>query len=262
MTVELDFASSTNQVVGRVTDGIWEAPLLADRTLFNTKTNPCPYVGNYTLVLPGQTNLADGPEGDGFGTIKVDGNGFASLIGTLADGTKFSNKSPLSAVGQWPIYASIPGASILSWMNFTNRPTDDLTGLLSWIKSAQSKSKYYRNGFTNETIAIGSSFVRPTDPTATLLELTETTIAFSGGNLDTPFSNDILWGAKNKITNLGDNKLTLTINTASGLFTGTVTSPESGKPLKFLGALLQKQNTGSGFMLGTNQSSLVVLGDQ
>ncbi len=262
LTVELDFGSSSNQVVGRVTDGLWEAPLMADRSTFNAKTNPCPQIGTYTLILPGQPDAADGPEGDGFGTIKVDGSGMASLIGTLADGTKVSTKTPLSAVGQWPVYASVPGGTILSWMNFIDRPTDDLTGLVSWIKAAQIKSKYYPRGFTNETIAVGSSFVRPTDPNATLLELTGTTVAFSAGNLDTPFSNDILWGAKNKITNLGDNKLSLTVNTSSGLFTGTVTDPNTGKPSKFAGALLQKQNTGSGFMLGTNLSSLVLIGDQ
>ena len=262
LTVELDFGSSSNQAVGRVTDGFWEASLMADRSTFNAKTNPCPQAGTYTLILPGQTDAADGPEGDGFGTIKVDGNGMASLIGTLADGTKVSTRTPLSAVGQWPVYASVPGGTILSWMNFIDRPTDDLTGLVSWIKTAQIKTRYYPGGFTNETIAVGSSFVRPTDPNATLLELTGTTIAFSAGNLSTPFSNDISWGTKNKITNLGENNLSLTVNTTSGLFNGTVTDPITGRPSKFGGALLQKQNVGSGFMLGTNLSSLVLIGDQ
>ena len=147
-------------------------------------------------------------------------------------------------------------------MNFIDRPTDDLTGLISWIKTAQIKSKYYPRGFTNETIAVGSSFVRPTDPNASLLELTDTMVAFSAGNLSAPFNNDISWDAKNKITNLSDNKLSLTVNTSSGLFTGTVTDPNTGKSSKFSGALLQKQNTGSGFMLGTNLSSLVLIGDQ
>jgi len=261
LTVELDFGSSSNQVVGRVTDGSWEAPLMADRNIFNAKTNPCALAGNYTLILPGQNDSADGPEGDGFGTIKVDANGLASLTGTLADGTKFSSKTPISALGQWPVYAALPGTTIISWMTFADRPTDDLTGLFSWIKTAQPKSKFYNSGFTNETLAVGSSFVRPEDPNGTLLELTDTTIAFSAGNLTTPFSNDISWGPKNKITNLSENKLSLKVNPSSGLFTGSVTSPDTGKALKFSGALLQKQNGGSGFMLGTNLSSLVVIGE-
>ncbi len=261
LTVELDFGSSSNQVVGRVTDGTWEAPLMADRNVFNAKTNACPLAGNYTLILPGQDNAADGPEGDGYGTIKVDAGGFASLIGTLADGTKFSCKTPISALGQWPVYASPPGAAVISWMTFADRPTDDITGLLSWVKTAQPKSKYYRNGFTNETLAVGSSFIRPTDPNATLLELSDTTVAFSGGNLTGSFSNDISWGPKNKITNLSDNKLTLAVNPSTGLFTGSVTAPDGGKPSKFSGALLQKANRGSGFLLGTNLSSLVVVGE-
>jgi len=262
LTVELDFGISSNQVVGRVTDGLWEAPLMADRTSFNAKTNPCPYLGSYTIILPGQSNAASGPEGDGFGTIKVDGNGMASLVGTLADGTKISAKTPLSGVGQWPVYVSMPGGTLLSWLNFSDRPADDLTGLMSWIKTAQSKSKFYPGGFTNETLAVGSSFVRATNLTATALELTETTITFSAGNLNSPITNSISWGAKNKITNLGDNKLTLTVNSASGLFSGAVTDPNTGKSSKFAGALLQKQNRGAGFMLGTNLSSVVSFGDQ
>lgn len=261
LTVELDFGSSSNQVVGRVTDGTWEAPLMADRNLFNAKTNPCAFAGNYTLILPGQDASADGPEGDGFGTVKVDANGLASLTGTLADGTKFSSKTPISTLGQWPVYAALPGATIISWMTFADRPTDDLTGLLSWIKTAQPKSKLYRSGFTNETLAVGSSFVRPEDPNGTLLELTDTTIAFSAGNLTAPFRNDISWGPKNKITNLSANKLSLKLNAAQGLFTGTVTDPNTGKASKFSGALLQKQNRGSGFMPGTNSTSLVVIGE-
>lgn len=261
LSVELDFGSSSNQVVGRVTDGVWEAPLMADRNIFNAKTNPCALAGSYTLILPGQNDSADGPEGDGFGTIKVDANGLASLAGTLADGTKFSSKTPISALGQWPVYAALPGTTLISWMTFADRPTDDLTGLLSWIKTAQPKSKLYKSGFTNETLAVGSSFVRPEDPNGTLLELTDTTVAFSAGNLTAPFSNDISWGPKNKITNLSENKLSLKVNPASGLFTGAVTDPNTGKALKFSGALLQKQNLGSGFMLGTDLSSLVVIGE-
>jgi len=73
---------------------VWEAQLLGDRAVFNSKTNPAPYAGIYTLVVPGQIDPADGPEGDGVGTLKVDSNGVASLAGTLADGDKkFPGKS-------------------------------------------------------------------------------------------------------------------------------------------------------------------------
>lgn len=260
LVVELDFGSSSNQLVGRVTDGEWEAPLIADRNVYS-KVNPCALAGTYTLVLPGQADPADGPEGDGYGSVKVDGAGMASLVGVLADGSKFTCKSPVSVLGQWPVYSFAAGSTVISWLTFADRPTDDITGLMSWVKPSQARSKFYRNGLTNEMLAVGSVFVRPADRDGTLLELSETTISFSGGNLASPFSNDIIWGAKNKITNLSDNKLKLSVNPSTGLFTGSVADPESRKSSKFAGAVLQKQNRGSGFMLGTDASSLVVIGE-
>ena len=264
LQVELDFGSIENQVVGRVTDAeeSWIAALAGDRQTFNTKSNPCPFAGNYTLVLPGQESAADGPQGDGYGTIKVDGNGLASLAGALADGTKFAAKTPLAANGQWPVHVSLAGnGSVLSWMNYTNRPADDITGRLSWIRPAQAKARYHAGGFTNETMALGSVFVRPASPLLPLLELGDTVLYLSGGNLSTVFTNNITWGEKNKITNRGTNKLTLTITASSGLFSGSFTDPTTGKASKFNGAILQKQNFGSGFLLGTNASSLVGFGD-
>jgi len=102
--------------------------------------------------------------------------------------------------------------------------------------------------------------VRPATSAESVIELMETEVEFSGGNLGTDFSNAISL-AGNKVTNLGTNKLSLSINASSGLFSGSVVDPSSGKSLKFGGAILQKQNIGSGFLLGTSRSSHVALGE-
>jgi uncharacterized protein (DUF2147 family) len=264
LIVEWDFGGGgTNQVVGRITDGVWEAPLLGDRTIFNSKTNPASFAGSYTIILPGQDDGDAGPEGDGFGTIKIDGNGGATLAGTLADGTKISFKAPLSMHGQCPVYVPLYSGygSILSWLTVTNRPMDDITGLLSWIRPAQIKAKYYAGGFTNETTAIGSAYLRPVPTTTPVIAVSAPAVAFTGGNLANPFANAIAVGASSKVFNLSTNKLSLSIATASGLFKGSVTDPSSGKSFSFSGALLQKQNSGAGFLLGTNRSSQVALGN-
>jgi hypothetical protein len=49
-------------------------------------------------------------------------------------------------------------------------------------------------------------------------------------------------------------------NPFTGLFNGTVMDPSSGKTLNFKGIVLQKRNAGFGFLLGTNLSSRVILG--
>lgn len=264
LIAELDFGvGNSNQVAGRVSDGVWEAQLIGDRAVFNSKTNPAPYAGVYTLVFPGQVDPGDGPEGDGFGTCKVASNGLATFAGTLADGTKVSQKVPLSMNGQWPLYIALysGGGSALSWLTLTNRTTDDVNGLLSWIKPAFPKAKQYPGGFTNETMTSGSLYIRPASSTNQVLDLTQTDILFGGGNLTVPFTNTITLSANNKITNLSSNKLSLTISVANGLFRGSVVDPSTGKPFNFAGALLQKRNAGCGFLLGTNHSSHVVLGD-
>jgi hypothetical protein len=264
LTVEMDFGGGgTNQVVGRVTDGVWEAPLMGDRAIFNIRTNPAPYLGSYTIIIPGQANGDDGPEGNGFGAIKIDGNGGTALAGTLADGTKIAFKAPLSMHGQWPVYVPLYSGygSILSWLTITNRPADDITGLLSWIRPAQISARQYPRGFTNDSMAVGSIYVRPLPSTNPVITVTDPSVAFAGGNLAVPFANPILLGASSKVTNLGGNKLALAITTSSGLFKGSVVNPATSKSLAFSGALLQKQNLGSGFLLGTNRSSVVWLSD-
>ena len=154
--VELDFGSIENQVVGRVTDGSWEAPLSGDRAVFNSKTAPCPFLGSYTIVIPGQDNANDGPQGDSFGTVKVDGNGLATLAGTLADGTKFAAKTPIASSGQWPVHISALRHRRADQLDELHQPPGRMTslGLLNWIKPVQTKAKYHAGGFTNETMAL------------------------------------------------------------------------------------------------------------
>jgi hypothetical protein len=43
------------------------------------------------------------------------------------------------------------------------------------------------------------------------------------------------------------------------LFHGSVINPETGKPITVNGIVLQNQNFGAGFFLGTNQSGSVLL---
>jgi hypothetical protein len=260
--VELDFGTYSNQVVGRVSDGLWEAPLLGDRSAYNSKTNPAPFAGTYTLLLPG-ADADQGPEGNGYATLKVDGNGLVTLAGTLADGTKVTQKVPTSRDGQWPLYLSLYSGtgSVLSWLTVTNRATDDIRGLLSWIKESSIKSKLYAEGFTNECNVVGSEFIAPPKGSLRVLNLTQAELTFAGGDLASEFTNLLDFDLLGKVSNLSPNSLSIKFNPASGLISGTVTDPTSGKPFKFSGAVFQKQNAGSGFLLGPSRSGRFVLSE-
>ena len=186
--------------------------------------------------------------------------GTANLAGALADGTKISRSAPLSAGGLWPLFAPLysGGGSVLSWIVFTNRANDDLNGELSWIKSANPTAKFYAGGFTNDNVAVGSSYVPPV-PGVSILNLTSANVEFSEGNLIAPFVNPISVAPNSAVQNLGTNSLTMKFSLSSGTFKGKVVDPASGLKKTFSGVVLEKMDAGYGFLLMTNLSSSVVL---
>ena len=264
LRVELQLVAtrSGDQVRGRVTDGNWVAGLLGDRAVFHTVTNRAPSAGYYTMVLPGDVNAMEGSGGDGFGTASVTPRGNVLLKARAADGTALTQTVPLSLRGEFPLYVPLYGGkgSMLGWLSFTNRPDEDLTGLVSWIRPGIRTATYYRAGFTNETEVIGSSYVSPDTKTNRVVELTNGMIRFTGGNLAGALTSNIILSNNNRVLNLSSNKLVMKINPQSGLFSGSKMNPATGKLLHFRGVMVQKRNAGSGYFLGTNQSGRAYFG--
>ena len=258
----LGSGTNTGRLLGTVTDGLWTAVLLGDRHEFNSITNPAPFTGRHTMVLPGQPGSATSPGGDGYGAIKISSRGFLQLTAMTADDRPLTLSAPLSQDGTCPVYVPLykGKGSILGWLNFTNRPSDDFTGLLNWACPSLPASKLYPLGFTNEVLAVGSSYLAPATKTNRVIALTNGAVVFSGGNLLQNFTNAVAMGADSRVANLGNNRLTLSITTSSGLFKGTAVDPVSGKSKTFRGALVQKRNEGSGYFRGTNQTGRVYLG--
>ena len=121
----------------------------------------------------------------------------------LRDKTAAAQKVPLSKNGQWPLYVSLYSGkgSLLSWVAFTNRLTDDFHGLLNWSKPAlPPATKYYPLGFTaNENEVAGSRYTAPVG-TNKLLQLTAATVTVNGGNLPEDTTNAVTLGASSKVT--------------------------------------------------------------
>jgi hypothetical protein len=87
-------------------------------------------------------------------------------------------------------------------------------------------------------------------------------VSFEGGNLTEELENMVTLGANNKVTNLTtDQPLTLKIAVPTGLYSGNVKADDGGvkKTLTFKGVILQRQNLGGGFFLGTDKSGSVHL---
>jgi Divergent InlB B-repeat domain len=248
------------QIQGQFTDPNGTSSLQAIRAVYNTKTNPAPFAGNYTLVIPGQSGTPLFPSGHSFGTLRVSSNGVASFSGALADGAKISQGVTISQDSQWPLYSSLYSGKglLLGTPVFANDTLSDFNGPLIWIKSPNPSARFYPAGFDQESYTLGSLYVAPTGTNA-VAQLPDATLSFVGGNLSSNFVNVVSVGARSKITNLSSNKLSMSFVSGSGIYSGSVVDPGTGKTFSFGGAMLQKRNAGYGFLSGTNQASQVLL---
>jgi hypothetical protein len=253
--LQLDL-SGEDVLTGVLSNAVWTAQLTAERAVYS-KANPAPQMGNYTLVLPGSINAAEEPGGNGFGSVNVDANGNVTFGGTLGDGTKVTQSSIVSKEGQWPLYIALYSGkgSLLGWLTFTNEVDRDIEGLLSWIKPGGTTSSLYPAGFTNDLEAVGSVYASTNG--LRVLNLTNGVLILDNWNLAHSLTNSFVLGTNNALS--GTNLSRLTITNTTGLFSGSLTNPTTGKAISISGAVLQKLNAGYGYFLGTNQSGSVSL---
>jgi hypothetical protein len=261
LTLQADIESNSG-LTGTVGDGTWSADITAYPALFNAKTNPAGAAGKYTLLIPGLSSAnAQTPQGNGFAALNVAPAGRVTFGGMLPDGTKITETGFLSQNGQWPFYTPLyhGQGQLLGWLNFITAPSRDVAGQLSWIKLPIDRAVLYPQGFEFDPMTRGSAYVQP-GKNSPALNFTDGQLILSGAGLAQNLVNDLTLNSNNKITNLSSNKLTLTLSPSTGLFKGTVVSPDDGKSINFRGAILQDENSGSGYFLRDNQSGKIFFG--
>jgi hypothetical protein len=267
--LQLDFASQT--VSGSVTDGSFEAQVMAD--LEQKATN---YEGRYTLIIPGTSEPTNGPYGTSCGTATVE-SGAISYVGYLADGTNaVSQTSSVSKDGYWPFYVPLYGGngSLWSWNCFTNTNGAMIvfSTNASWINATNAnKAAVYRAGFTNEQAAIkGSVYTWTNKPLLSLTSEQRTNLQVILAWDNPPFAitnTQITLASNGTITIPGTtiiagntNGLALTITKTNGVISGSFVNPfNSRQTLKVKGVLLQGQTNAEGYFLATNQSGTFLL---
>jgi len=244
------------QITGLISDGSWQAAIIADRATFGASNPATGYAGAYTMLFPGSEVMGE-PAGDGVAGFAIDTLGNIKLAGSVADSSALVQKVPLSKHGVWPLYVPLYAGrgSFLGWVAVTNSLQPDLGGATSWSRPAGPAPKVHTNGFAVYPMAIGSGFRAL--GTNKIFEATTARISFHAGNLATDFTNEVTLLPSGKISYSGTNKLTLTFVPTSGQFSGSVVPPGATKPVLFKGALLQKQGYGGGYFLGTNESGRV-----
>jgi len=248
----------TEQITGTIVNGFSVAELIAGRATFDTRKNPATnYAIRYTLLIPGSPNTPDEPAGDSVGNFTIDTGGSVRLTGTLADGSPMVQKVPLSKDGTWPFYVSLYGGRghALGWIGISNLVQPDLGGLVSWRRPAGPRPKIHTNGFTLDSMLVGSSYHSP--GTNTIFEPTNAVVIFSEGNLGESVTNDVSLARNARVTYAGTNRLRLTLAQRTGRLSGSVLPPGKKRSVSFKGAILQNQGYGGGFFLGTNESGRV-----
>ncbi len=250
----------TDQVTGTLTDGSWMADIYGERLASYSVHAPAPEAGAYTLRLPGQDGDHSLPMGDGFESVQVSSSGQARLGGMLADGTRISQGGLVSTGHRLPVYAALYSGKglALGWITFTHGPSDEIAAELVWIKPANGQAVYYPAGYTLGYQVSGVVYVQP-GGARRMLNLTNATLSFSGGNLATDFTNAVALSASGQVANLSVNRLSMRFSRSTGTFQGSVIDPSSGRSLPFWGAISQELNMGYGFLLYSGQSSRVGL---
>lgn len=182
------------------------------------------------------------------------------MSGSLADGTRISQSAVLSKDATWPIYVAVYSNQgfLFSWITFASSPGQDLSGDLTWFKPNLPNAKYYPAGFNYEATSTGSVYATPASGT-TILGFPTGNVGLVNGNLPAPLNYPIAIAPNNRVTSTGTNKISLTFNLSSGLFSGRAINPDTGKPISFNGVALTSAGIGRGSFLGTNESGQVSL---
>jgi hypothetical protein len=266
IALHVGLINGTDQITGTVSGGSFTSNLIANRSVFNSTTNPATqFAGYYALFFLPDSAAADFPQGNGYGILTADAKGRVKLNGTLGDGTKISQTAIVSKDGLWPVYIPLyANKGLLSgWVAFTNIVgVSDLDGTLTWAKPSQLPGKFYPAGFTNTVTLEGARYVAPL-PGKPALDVTNAAcnllITLGSGNLSSVLSNSVRLDAANKVSLCVTNGFKLTIVPTTGLFSGSFLNPATHKTTKFSGALSQEQNIGAGLFLGTNQTGFVAI---
>jgi len=147
-TIALD--CGTDGLIGAISDGAWTAQLIGGLAVFKTRSNPAPFAGKYTMLIPGSTNNSTLPSGTGRMTVNANVAGKVTVTGLLADGAALGAATTVMAGGQWPLFVPLYHGQgfILGWMTFdTNLPPLSFQGSLSWVRPPMRSVKSYPAGF-------------------------------------------------------------------------------------------------------------------
>ena len=227
-----------------------------------------PKLFTYALRPPAGPEL---PRGDGYGSFTLAKDGKLTTAGKLADGESYTSATYAGPHGQILIFQALATTkgSILGIFDIdaaNDGVLDDtgLTGIVSWLRPANTRSRVYPGGFGPISLsAVGARFITPLAP-ALILDLVvnvdKAGLTFAEGGLAGSVVNpnvdafDILAGNKALLPallsagNLGSVKISA-LSATTGVFTGTfVVTDTEIRTGAFTGKMISRTGNFSGIL--------------
>ena len=280
LDLSVDMVTWSDKLTGTLSEpNSWTSSITADLALFNKTNITTAFAKTHTMLIPGFTNLSDGPRGYGYATLYVTTNGLIKPAGAFADGQALKQNVAISKQGLWPLYVPLYRSvrvftnlavtnsivlktnksyfqgSALGWINLSSAPD----GNVSWIKTGWTNA-INPNGFTNVTAVLGSIYQAPAVGVAPL-NATTGPLTLADGNLSVSLDRNYFITNGTKVIITPTNQFVrLSIAPKTGLVKGSFRHPDNeNKPAIIYGAVLQQQNFGGGYFLGTNEAGVFLL---
>jgi hypothetical protein len=176
-----------------------------------------------------------------------------------------SAKSSLASSNRWPLYVTTDkkkGAVVAAIQMEEIVDTSDGDGVLTWFKPANANAKLYKDGWADGIFAdvLASRFVS-TKGTSIFPGLSSADangnaefLTFEG-EITPPLFKALSINDKNQVNVLPneDDKLSIKLNSRTGLVSGKFVHPVSRKSSKLQGAVFQKQAGATGFFFGPSE---------
>jgi hypothetical protein len=252
-TMQVDLEGDSDQVNGDVTDGQWDATLLADR---QASAPAAGTVGKFNAVFAGNGDGITSLGGDAIGLVTLTSANKLTFTGTLPDKTLLSQTVGLSKNGVWPLYVPLyAGAgSMIGWVTATNdtQPLQTEPNGVSVIK-VNNNRYYYPTGFTNQ-FTLKSSAAVPFEFVVPVISQTGT-LTFSGANLSSDLVGSYTMTANNVfLPDTSPNKFKLTFDKTTGYLNGSFVHPDTHLITTFKGLLLPNANSVQGYFYTPTQT--------
>jgi hypothetical protein len=260
LALEADITPGTARMAGTLKNGSFTA--LVSAALAGISPVAPPFGQKlYTMAMPPGTNAASTPGGWSALTARLGTQGNLALKGTLGDGLKTAQSALTSTNGDLPLFVPFNRGQgmLLGWVQLAG---DSPAGAnILWMKSSgqQQKQSYYPNGFSLSVPLIGSLYIPPASGGSSL-SLSNGIVVLSGGNLPAPpFTNSFSLIKRRFSFPSNPNGMALSVNSSSGTFSGSFTSPSTGRKTALNGIVLQELNMAVGLFPGSDQTGQVLL---